>query len=186
MIYLVLIFSWILFIILPMDSIISNGVANESLCNCFHYEIMHASWLHLIINTIALCSLWFPIRKIYIRKYNEETNLLNFSTYISAVIAGLACATTVPTVGMSGMVYFLLGVLIMMCPTKRLALNYLWVAAACLVQLYFGHTNVALHLFSFMEGVVYICVREFLYQYKNSTGLFESIENADTGPIYTD
>lgn len=176
MIYLVIIWSWILFILLPMDSIIANGVSSDSLCNCFHYVVMHASWSHLIINTVALCMLWFPIRKIYILKYNAETYLLNFATYIAAVFAGFVCATKVPTVGMSGMVYFLLGAILMIKPSKRLALNFLWVVAICLVQLYFGKTNVALHLFAFSEGVIYMCVREFLYQYKNGTGLFEPKE----------
>lgn len=176
MIYLVLILSWILFIVLPMDSIISNGITPDCLYNCFHYTVMHASWPHLIINTVALCLLWFPMRKIYIKKYDSDTRLFDLSTYFAAVFAGLACATDVPTVGMSGMVYFLLGALLMMHPTKRLALNYLWIIAACAIQWYFGKTNVALHIFAFVEGVAYICVREFIYQYKNGTGLFEPKE----------
>lgn len=166
MIYLVPIVAWLLFIFAPMDTITALGVTSDRLVNAGCYPAAHASWLHLVINTISLCLLWFPIRKLYTLRYNCDTSILSVATYIAAVIAGLACATTVPTVGMSGMVFFLLGVLLLLNPTKKQALNYLWIVATLAVQLYFGHSNVSLHIFAFVEGCIYICIREFLYQYK--------------------
>lgn len=184
MIYIITILSILLFIFMPLDMMISYGVSIENYHYALTYPFLHASWLHLIINVLSMMILWFPIRRIYIMRYNEVPHNLHVATYISAVIAGLFCATTVPTVGMSGCVFFLLGVLLMLNPTKRQALNYLWLVATVAVQWYFGKSNTALHLFAFAEGVVYMCIREFLYQYKSSTGLFELQESADTGTIH--
>ena len=173
MIYFVIILSLILFLWLPVNSAIAYGVSVDRLANCLCYMYMHASWLHLAINTLSLFLLWPPVRRLYIMRYNTHTHFLSGATYLSAILAGAFCATATPTVGMSGMVFFLLGALLALNPIKQQLINYVWVFLAVLVQVFFGHSNVPLHLFAFAEGALYICIREFLYQYKTHTGVFQ-------------
>ena len=109
-----------------------------------------------------------PIERIYIRKYNNKPTAIHHAAYFAAVIAGLFCAVDVPTVGMSGCTFFLLGVLLMLNPTKRQAKNYIWVLAAVIVQIYFGKSNVALHIVAFIEGALFIIIKEFFYQRKHA------------------
>lgn len=176
---LLIIFAWFAFICLPMPEIVSYGVSTNNLECAYMYIFMHASWLHLIINTITLIAMWLPVRKLYINRYDEDNTPLDINMLVASVIAGAACASSVPTVGMSGCVFFLCGALIMLNPTKQQLLNYLWLVAAVLIQWFFGKSNVPLHILSFVEGMVFISARELIYQYENNTGLFEPKDNAD-------
>lgn len=176
MIYLIVIIAIILFCFMQQETMIAFGVSDTSLVNAFSYVFIHASWLHLFINCLCLLLLWHPIKRIYCLRYNSNTRTLSLVLYASAVLAGAVCATSVPTVGMSGCVFFLLGVALMLNPTLRQLKNYVWVLLGTIVQIFFGHSNVPLHLFAFAEGCIYICVREFLYQYTHNTGLFETKE----------
>lgn len=177
MIYAIVILAILLFIVMPLPDMIAFGVSDANLINSYCYVLMHASWLHLLINCISLLMLWIPFSRTYCLRYNTNTFYVSVVVYWSAVLAGLVCATSIPTVGMSGCVFFLLGAILMLNPTLKQLRNYIWVALCTLVQLYFGHSNVALHLFAFVEGCVYICIREFIYQYTHETGLFAPKDN---------
>lgn len=172
MIYAIIVISILAFIILPYELIPSIGVSNGCLSNSFLYLFMHASWLHLIINCISMLILWNPVCRIYTTRYNSNDSNLILAMLAAAILAGAACATGTPTVGMSGCVFFLLGALIMLNPTKQQVLNYIWVALTILVQIFFGKSNVALHIFAFVEGCAFVCVRELFHQYKQGIGLF--------------
>lgn len=178
MIFIISIIAVLLFILMPQDVMVGYGVSNDNLLNAYCYMLMHASWLHLLVNVISVLILWFPIRRLYILRYNTEAGVLHYAAYFAAILAGLACAADIPTVGMSGCVFFLLGVLLMLNPTKRQALNYLWIVATVIFQWYLGKSNVVLHIFAFVEGCVFVCIREFIYQYTHDTGLF-SLDNED-------
>lgn len=167
MIYAILILSVLLFLVMPQQAMLEYGVSSACMCNSYCYMLMHASWLHLFINVLSMLILWFPVRRLYVMRYNTEAHILHYATYFAALLAGLVCAVELPTVGMSGCVFFLLGLLLMLNPTKRQALNYLWIVATLIVQWYFGKSNVALHIFAFVEGCLFVCVREFIYQYVN-------------------
>lgn len=172
MIFLIIIVAVLLFVFMPQDLMMEYGVSNANLLNSWCYMLMHVSWLHLFINVLSVLMMWFPIRRLYIMRYNTESHALHVAAYLASVLAGLVCAADIPTVGMSGCVFFLLGVLLMLNPTKRQALNYLWIVATLFLQWYFGKSNVALHVFAFVEGCLFVIVREFIYQYTNDTGLF--------------
>lgn len=172
MIYILVILAVLLFIVMPYDTMITYGVSDANLLNSYCYVLMHASWLHLLINCISLLLLWIPMRRMYSMRYDTNAHDFSIAVYLAAVLAGLVCAQSVPTVGMSGCVFFLLGALLMLNPTLKQLQNYIWVALATIIQIYFGKSNVALHLFAFAEGCIYICVREFIYQYTHDTGLF--------------
>lgn len=180
MIYLITVIAWIIFIAMSYTAMIGLGVYDDCIQNAFCYMFAHASWLHIVINTLSMLLLWFPIGRLYILRYNASTHALQMATYFAAVFAGMLCSSHIPTVGMSGCVFFLLGVLLLLNPTKRQALNYLWLVAACAIQWYFGKSNIALHLVAFAEGVLFMCIREFIYQYTHNTGLFEPYEHADS------
>lgn len=183
MIYVVTIVAWLMFIASDMETLMGMGVSNSNLfVGACGYMYAHASWSHLIVNTISLYMLWFPIRKMYIMRYNVDDKVLRNMPFFASILAGAVCAKAIPTVGMSGMVYFLLGALLMLNPTKRMVINYILVALAIIIQNIFGNSNLALHIFSFIEGAVFICIREFIYQYTHDTGLFSP--DANSGTIY--
>ncbi len=176
MIYILVILAILLFMVMPQQDMIAFGVSDANLINSYCYVFMHASWLHLLINSLSILIMWVPFQRIYCFRYNTNGCDVSVAVYLSAVIAGLMCATSIPTVGMSGCVFFLLGATLMLNPTWRQMRNYIWVLLSVLIQIYFGKSNVALHLFAFAEGCIYVCVREFIYQYTHDTGLFRPKE----------
>ena len=148
------------------------GVSNAHLWHSFTYPFVHGSWLHLILNMFALGIMLPPISKIWDRKICDSAYSifrLLAASYIASVIAGAACAGDIPTVGASGMAFFLLGVLVILNPTLNQLKSLLWVAAAVAIQIYFGKSNTALHLTSFAFGALYTIYHEFLKQYVNRT-----------------
>lgn len=174
MIYSLVILAVLLFIFMPYQDMIAYGVSDSDLINAYCYVLMHASWSHLLINCLSILIMWVPFRRMYCLRYDTNGYDISLAVYLSAVIAGLVCATAIPTVGMSGCVFFLLGAILMLNPTWKQLRNYVWVLLSVLIQIYFGKSNVALHLFAFAEGCIYICVREFIYQYTHDTGLFSA------------
>lgn len=170
--------SWIIFAIVCIavfaiggsDLAPVLGVSSDHLWNSFIYPFAHASWLHLGINMFSIGLMVRPICKLWQRKYNDCTHVgarLFAWSYAAAVLSGLICAEATPTVGASGMIFFLLGVLLLLNPTRRQFLNYLWIVAAVCVQWYFGKSNVVLHVVAFVEGALLITLKEFLIQYKS-------------------
>lgn len=171
---------WLLFIFICLlvytiaggEMVICYGVQSDHLWNALIYPFFHTSWLHLIVNMFSIGIMFQPICRLYRDKYNDTAypylDLFRYG-YIASIAAGAFCATGIPTVGASGIVFFLLGVLIMLNPTKRQAKNYIYVAAAVAVQLYFGKSNVALHIVAFVEGALFIIGKEFVKQYKSKS-----------------
>ncbi len=156
------------------------GVCNGHLVGCLSYQIAHISVLHLLINMFSLIILFKNVADLYHIKYycNEKLSfftsdvVLFIVVYIGSVLSGIICACDVPTLGASGMVFFLLGVLIMLNPTKAQVLNYLWVVVAVFIQWYFGKSNVALHLVSFVEGSLFVIVKESTKRFYEYRGLY--------------
>lgn len=173
---------WLLFIIVCVvgyciggsEVQMSFGVSNEHLLNCCVYPFAHASWLHLGVNMLSLGLMFGPICGLWRRKYHDTiytyTKLFAYS-YVAAVLASVVCATDVPTVGASGMVFFLLGVLLMLNPTLKQLKAYIWVAAAVIIQIYFGKSNTALHLVSFAEGALLVIAKEAIRKLNEYRGV---------------
>ena len=113
-----------------------------------------------------------PIWRMYQKKYlmqKQDRYLYEYIffciIYFGAALSGAICATDVPTVGASGMSFFLLGMLIMLKPTYKQVKQYIWIILALLVQWYFAKSNVLLHIVAFVEGCVFIILREWCRQY---------------------
>ena len=156
----------IVYALCPAEIQTAMGVADCRLWACLTYPLAHTSWLHLAINTLALSMMYPPVRNLYCCRYNGSAGHFFGVVYLSAVLAGLMAATTVPTLGASGMVFALLGMLLALNPTRRQVRNYLWVALAVGVQIYFGKSNVALHLVAFGLGAMAVVVRQAWKQLK--------------------
>lgn len=165
MIYIFLIICVCVYAFVPDPTMF--GVTEDNLWMAFAYPIAHASWRHLIINMLSLALAFNPIFKLYEMRLGGGSKLGFFlATYIGAVLSALFTACDIPTVGASGMVFFLLGALLMLRPTKQQLISYILVAIAIVVQILRGHSNVALHLIAFAFGCLYIilvllCKKEY-------------------------
>lgn len=80
----------------------SVGAVGFSSASAWHthfvYMFFHATWLHLMINAWALC---FAMRRKSLATLGRA--------YLAAVACSFACQSTVPTVGASGIVFYLVG-----------------------------------------------------------------------------
>lgn len=163
----------------PNELLIAFGVSNSFPIGCLLYHFAHASWLHLIINCISLFLLYKPIRNIYSvyiycipdTKFIDIRYKIDFflKVYACATLAGLFAAQDLPTVGASGIIYSLMGMLIALMPTKQLLLNYLWLIPALIIQIIFAKSNVALHCIAFVLGYIEVAIHFANIQRKNGT-----------------
>ena len=151
------------------------GVSIECMRNAYIYQFAHASWLHLIINSLSLVLMFNPIHKVYDECFGETSRWSFFVfSYAGSVLAALLCAQDIPTVGASGIVFFLLGELIMLRPTMRQLQGYIYVALAIVIQLIRGNSNVSLHIVAFVLGALFIIFKKLCKQYNNR---FEAIDD---------
>jgi membrane associated rhomboid family serine protease len=146
--------------------------------NAYIYQFAHASWMHLFINALSLYLMFNPIKKVYEERFGHTGSFSFFSyAYLGSVLAALLTPQTIPTVGASGIVFFLLGELIMLRPTLRQLQGYIYVAIAIIIQIIRGKSNVALHIVAFILGVLFIITRLLCKQYKER---LDSINDRDT------
>lgn len=78
--------------------------------------------------------------------------------YCCAVFAGLFAAKQTPTIGLSGIVFAILGALLLLNPTKRQLQNYIYLALAVVIQLFFGKSNTLLHICAFALGALTVII----------------------------
>ena len=142
-----------------MTAISQFCIGHFALCTsnpwgCLTYSFFHVSWLHFLINLLALVLMYAPVRNIYCCRFNRSHTHFLLVLYACAVLAGLCAAADTPTVGASGIVFALLGMLLMLNPTLRQLRNYIYVAISIIIQIFFGHSNIALHLTAFAFGAI--------------------------------
>lgn len=173
MIYIFLIICLCVYAFMPDCTCM--GVSIEHLNNAYIYQFAHASWLHLFVNALSLILMFEPIRKIYEERFGE-TSQWQFWTfsYFGSVLAALLTPLDIPTVGASGIVFFLLGELIMLRPTLRQLQGYIYVAIAIIVQIIRGKSNVALHVAAFILGALFIILRTLCKRYSER---FEALDD---------
>lgn len=168
MIYIFLIVCLCVYIFMP--DCICMGVSIEHMSNAYIYQFAHASWLHLIINALSLALVFNPVYKIFEQRFGETRQIYFFiMMYLGSVLAALFTAQDLPTVGASGMLFFLLGQLIMLRPTLAQLQGYIYVAIAIIVQIIRGKSNVALHIVAFILGALSIIITLLCKQYINNT-----------------
>lgn len=157
MIYLFIIACICVYAFMPDCTVL--GVTNDTLSHAFCYQFAHGSWIHLGINSLCLVMMFKPILKAYEERcFRARTFAFLFATYLGSSLAALFTSQDIPTVGSSGIVFFLLGALLMLRPTLRQLQSYIYVAIAIIVQIIRGKSNVALHLVAFVLGALFIII----------------------------
>lgn len=169
MMWIFMISCIVLYLALPESTLLGLGVCNNHILCSFTYMFSHSSWLHLFMNVLSLSLIWRPICRLWEIKYGYTTKLLWLYCYLAAVLSGFICSSDAVTVGASGIIYFLLGVLLLLNPTLQQLKGYIWILVIIICQIYFGKSNVALHIVSFFEGVLLVIIKEAkkrLYEYR--------------------
>lgn len=162
MIYIYSIICIILCVSCSTDTLIGLGVCNDNLSGAFSYQIAHISFVHLAINILSLCIMYKPVLNLYrLRIKDIPERRFFFLCYAVSILAGIIAAGGTPTIGASGIVFCLLGMLIMLNPTLNQLKSYIYVAAAIVLQFIFGKSNIALHLVAFAAGALCIIVGKY-------------------------
>lgn len=133
------------------------GVSDTNLWGAFSYHLFHASWLHLALNALCYYLMYKPVCARWYARFRDNGMLINM--YFAAVFASMFAAQDIPTVGLSGIIFAMLGALLALNPTLKQLQNYIYVGLAVLFQLFFGHSNVALHIFAFIFGALAVVIR---------------------------
>lgn len=158
MIYVFYIICVVVFIISPSADVF--GVSEHNLLGSFSYQFLHGNWLHLIINLLSLHLIYKPFRILYGNRFNYDNDLVLFTIiYLASVTSALFFPLPVPTVGASGMVFFILGAILALRPTKQQFINYIWVFLGIIVSAILGHSNTILHVVSLILGLLFIIAR---------------------------
>lgn len=111
--YFILVLAYFYSISLVVD-ISSLGVANDSPWWClFTYNLIHFSFIHLLINSFAFLSYW-RILKRYINIYI----LISMMLFIPALAAYFSSYNT-PTIGTSAIIYTMIGIYTTSIPLQR-------------------------------------------------------------------
>ena len=124
-----------------------SAPVHDSLAACvaFH-QVFHVGWLHLIVNLSCLVTIVFGGFRIpgsaVLAGY-----IISSLVYLPAVLLAGA-----PTVGLSGIVYALLGMISIHAVKK---IQYHGWIAGFLILGFFTASNVYLHLFAYLAGIFY-------------------------------
>ena len=136
------------------------GVSLHNLLGAFTYQFLHGNLLHLAINIASLLLLYKPFKFIYGNRFDYDNDLVLFLIiYAGSVLAALVTPLSIPTVGASGMVFFILGTILGLRPTKQQFINYIWVFLGIIVSVIMGHSNTLLHIAAFLIGVLFAIMR---------------------------
>jgi len=141
----------------------SIGYTNTSpVWTHFTYMFQHANIIHLGINSLAFIGMFRVLEKI-INKYFLASIILSIS-----VIASFTSIYPLPTVGISGAVYAMIGIYLAMIATKKLILKdrnklyiFLFSVSLCLLVSFFKtNSNFRLHLVSLILGFLFWMIVE--------------------------
>lgn len=136
------------------------GVSDTNLCGMFTYQFLHANMLHLIVNIVSLYLVYKPFKIIYGNRFNYDNDIVLFLIiYLASVLAAMFGLSSTPTVGASGMVFFILGAILALRPTKKQFINYIWVFIGFIVSAFMENSNTLLHLAAFVIGVLFAIAR---------------------------
>ncbi|MBQ8874692.1 MAG: rhomboid family intramembrane serine protease [Bacteroides sp.] len=106
------------------------------------YPFYHANLLHASLNAWCLLSVIF----IY------DTSLWRLAfAFASAVSVPSCCMSSIPTVGLSGVVFALFGSISF--EVQRKAYYQLWMLAYLAIGFFFPNTNAWVHLYCYMAGL---------------------------------
>ena len=129
-------------------------VTNSPWWTHFTYTFQHASILHLVINTLVFINVFRVMEKFLSWK------VLLPAIYFIATCASFASVQSIPTVGASGMIYAMFGmmsfiVLFNSSSWRQKRVFFLSIAFMLLVSFFNKGSNFEVHVLSFLIGVLY-------------------------------
>lgn len=140
----------------------SLGVSDTSpWWSLFTYNLVHLSFIHLSVNSIAFISYW-GILKRYLNVYIVSA----ISMFVPAVSAYWGCYS-IPTIGASAVIYTLIGIYTVAIPLgKRELVKFLSLILFSFIftGLFAQSINTRIHIYSFVLSVVIsLLTRRFIY-----------------------
>lgn len=106
------------------------------------YSFCHATWMHAILNVWALLSIVFI--------YEPKMSKLIIAYAIAILCPKALCPT--PTVGLSVIIYALLGMMSFRVIDK--AFYQLCMACALIAGCLFPYSNGAIHIYAYLSGII--------------------------------
>lgn len=132
------------------------------------YSFQHASILHLLVNTV-----------VFINTFRVMEGLVSWkplllTIYICAVVASFLAVHDIPTVGASGMIYAMFGMMSVIVAfnssTQKQKLTFFCsIGIMLLVSFFNSNSNFMVHTFAFSGGVAVWIVRGRLDNYLNNS-----------------
>lgn len=119
----------------------------------FTYIFASTNILHLTINLYAYRVFDKVLQKLYIPNYK-------YIAFLVAVIATFGTEQTLPTIGLSGVVYGMLGITCAKVHNRQMILSMMVVLALNILSFFFGKSNVLLHCLCFTYSLIISLIYE--------------------------
>lgn len=120
----------------------------------FTYQFFHASLLHAAINCWALLSVVFI--------YDVSWRMILTGYIVSALFPISLLGTSIPTIGLSGLIYFLFGRISLSVVRKVYFQGWMFFFIG--VGFSFATTNAWMHLFCYVIGVFIAFLNKSIYR----------------------
>lgn len=115
------------------------------------YMFQHANIFHLVVNTLSFLFIW-----IELQKYMKQWLILPVFLIAFAVSFLPNAMLILPTVGISGAIYAMVGMFLIQLKLSKGLVIYISSVTIALVASYFMHnTNFYIHLYCLFVGTVY-------------------------------
>lgn len=123
----------------------------------FTYQFQHASWMHLILNSIAFFSFYKALQKAI------PQPIIFLAAYLLSIIAAICSCYSQPTVGASGMIYVMAGMFLSICfigkklhivDKRKFVLFVSCLAISITISFFKPSVNTACHLWALALGLL--------------------------------
>lgn len=157
--YFLLLLPGTIAIICGMDAHKVGFYTNSNLITHLIYPFFHANILHLAFNVYCLGIIINALHRA------EAINIIH--SFVASYIIGIACSYiseySLPTIGLSGLIYSLIG----MYTYLRLMNSGKWTILAVIllngIAYFVGTTNVLIHITCFVGGFLYAALWDLFY-----------------------
>ena len=119
----------------------------------FTYMFASTNILHLAINLYAYSVFDKVLQKLYIPNYK-------YIAFVVAILATFGTEQTLPTIGLSGVVYGMLGITCAKVHNRQMILSMMVVIVLNVLSFFFGKSNVLLHCLCFTYSLIISLVYE--------------------------
>lgn len=123
---------------------------NSGWLSHFTYMFQHSNIIHLLLNSFSFLVVWIALQRFVKQVYILPVFIIAFAASF------LPYASYVePTVGVSGVVYAMMGMFVLYLKNKGLVIFLLSVLITLIVSYFVPNSNFFLHLYCLVGGVVY-------------------------------